>query len=359
MKNVLKENKAITLIALVITIIVLLILAGVTIASLMGENGLLERAKNAKEETERTTVIESVKIDILGEQIEITGDDIEKPQLQAILSSYFKDVPDMSEMDNQEILNIELTTLPKYGTHTIKVSELFNGNLKDAERIKTVLDLEEGDIVKYNSSIGNIDCLVLYDSEEDNYSETGVQIVSAQPLGENVELGNGTESDILSRDNNLFNIAQNSYNNSITTLNNKAETFRKKDNTDVTISARCLGTNVNGSAISHIQYSSAIPTISNQDYLKIQALSLNNLNTSYWLAQQYYYMPMNQGYYGVFIIKNGNIEASNLYGYTDYSYGDIASWSYSYKIRPVFKLKENVKIKSGTGVDVDPYILEL
>ena len=39
-----KKNEGITLIALVITIIVLLILAGVTIAMLTGENGLLSRA---------------------------------------------------------------------------------------------------------------------------------------------------------------------------------------------------------------------------------------------------------------------------------------------------------------------------
>ncbi len=47
-----KENKAITLIALVITIIVLLILAGVSIAMLTGENGILNQANKAKTETE-------------------------------------------------------------------------------------------------------------------------------------------------------------------------------------------------------------------------------------------------------------------------------------------------------------------
>ena len=45
------RNKGITLIALVITIIVLLILAGVTIAALSGDNGILTRAKEAKEKT--------------------------------------------------------------------------------------------------------------------------------------------------------------------------------------------------------------------------------------------------------------------------------------------------------------------
>ena len=46
-----KKNKGITLIALVITIVVLLILAGITIAALSGDNGILTRAKEAKEKT--------------------------------------------------------------------------------------------------------------------------------------------------------------------------------------------------------------------------------------------------------------------------------------------------------------------
>ena len=41
------KEKAITLIALVITIIVLLILAGVTIAALSGKNGMLQEAQEA------------------------------------------------------------------------------------------------------------------------------------------------------------------------------------------------------------------------------------------------------------------------------------------------------------------------
>ena len=47
-----KRNKGITLIALVITIIVLLILAGVAISMLSGENGILRKAAEAKTKTE-------------------------------------------------------------------------------------------------------------------------------------------------------------------------------------------------------------------------------------------------------------------------------------------------------------------
>ena len=47
-KRNLKSNKAITLIALVITIIVLLILAGVTIATLTGDNRIATKSTNCK-----------------------------------------------------------------------------------------------------------------------------------------------------------------------------------------------------------------------------------------------------------------------------------------------------------------------
>ena len=60
------KNKGITLIALVITIIVLLILAGVSIAMLTGENGVLTKAESAKTETEKASAKEKAQLAILG-----------------------------------------------------------------------------------------------------------------------------------------------------------------------------------------------------------------------------------------------------------------------------------------------------
>ena len=62
MKNQMKGKKGITLIALVITIIVLLILAGVTIATLTGDNGLLQKATNAKETSTNGEIEEEIKL---------------------------------------------------------------------------------------------------------------------------------------------------------------------------------------------------------------------------------------------------------------------------------------------------------
>ena len=62
-------NKGITLIALIITIVILLILAGVAIASLTN-NGLLERANEAKIDNEKETAREKLKLVLLQAQIE-------------------------------------------------------------------------------------------------------------------------------------------------------------------------------------------------------------------------------------------------------------------------------------------------
>ena len=61
-----RKEKGITLIALVITIIVLLILAGVTIATLTGDNGILNQAGKAKYKTTEAESIERVQVEVAG-----------------------------------------------------------------------------------------------------------------------------------------------------------------------------------------------------------------------------------------------------------------------------------------------------
>ena len=57
-----KSTKGVTLIALVVTIIVLLILAGVSIAMLTGNNGILTQGKRAKEEQVHSAVEEGIML---------------------------------------------------------------------------------------------------------------------------------------------------------------------------------------------------------------------------------------------------------------------------------------------------------
>ena len=90
MKRILyKGNKGITLIALVITIIVLLILSGVAIATLTGENGLFTRAKQAKENYSINSAKEKIELvisDLIVEQ-RSKGKNLTKEDLTKINSN--------------------------------------------------------------------------------------------------------------------------------------------------------------------------------------------------------------------------------------------------------------------------------
>ena len=65
-KKDIKANRGITLIALVITIIVLLILAGVTIATLTGDNGLLTKVGDARNTSEKAGEKERIQMEVAG-----------------------------------------------------------------------------------------------------------------------------------------------------------------------------------------------------------------------------------------------------------------------------------------------------
>lgn len=65
-RNILiKSRNGITLIVLVITIIILLILAGITTAVLTGDNGLLNEAGNAKQASEVADAIEAIQFEVM------------------------------------------------------------------------------------------------------------------------------------------------------------------------------------------------------------------------------------------------------------------------------------------------------
>ena len=109
--------------------IVLLILAGVTIATLTGDNGILTKASKAREQTEIANVIEQAKTDVLGIQTENKDGNITKGELKTVLDKYFDVVPD--DYTTETVL----TTKDEYGNHKITVSEIYNGNLGETQEV--------------------------------------------------------------------------------------------------------------------------------------------------------------------------------------------------------------------------------
>lgn len=83
----LKSNKAITLIALVVTIVVLLILAGISLNLVLGNNGLIKKSKYAKEETTVADEKEKVEMAYASAALKKLGDTVTAEELQEELDS--------------------------------------------------------------------------------------------------------------------------------------------------------------------------------------------------------------------------------------------------------------------------------
>ncbi len=85
-----KEERGITLIALVVTIIVLIVLAGIAISMTIGENGIFAKAKEAKRLQITTEAKEKIGTEILAAQVEAIerNEELEQAQVEDIISKY-------------------------------------------------------------------------------------------------------------------------------------------------------------------------------------------------------------------------------------------------------------------------------
>ena len=144
MKRNFKNAKGITLIALVITIIVLLILAGVTIATLTGDNGILGKANEAETKSDIVEVKEQAQLDIsnwMAERIR-NGEDtvLDDATVKSIIESanqnntnkYYSELTDTSikTKKGNEILYSDLytKTTPSFDPETLTIGTAINTN---------------------------------------------------------------------------------------------------------------------------------------------------------------------------------------------------------------------------------------
>lgn len=86
----LKENKGVTLVALVITIIVLLILAGVTLSMVVGNNGLFTRAKDSDTAMAVATAKEKVSLAVADVQAGAYAEDKTYTEASAVIDAVNK-----------------------------------------------------------------------------------------------------------------------------------------------------------------------------------------------------------------------------------------------------------------------------
>ena len=158
-----RTNSGVTLIALIITIIVLLILAGVTIAMVIGDNGILNRAVVASERTKEAEEKDAIGIAYNGVMADNQGTGVSDTDLQTELinNGYNATVTDNGDgtlnvffTDSENYYNIDqgiiTKTEPPYQGLTITAeTEGIIYTDKDGNEKELTEPVEDGDIVKY------------------------------------------------------------------------------------------------------------------------------------------------------------------------------------------------------------------
>ena len=321
----LKTNKAITLIALITTIIVLLILAGVTISLTLGENGIFKTA-------------------------EMAGKNYTQAQEQELAG--------LAGFENT-INNIIAGTVNS-DTDTPEVTD---------QLLKVVA--KPGDYVKYDTGISTVgeEGIVIFRILYNNI-EHGLQIISDENI-EKLSLGGDDWA-----------TARDSYNNAIATLNQRAEYYATSS--PYALDGRCVGSvptvgadgkfneknteNV-GPVKSQFISSSSVEGIDNmkdtdQNYVT-DSNTIENLEKAgifeevngYWLASRY--------------ADSNDVYCSFIVRFTDKVIGDILNFPlchvltscsgalYSRGLRPCISLNPDVKIVGGDGSEETPFELSL
>ena len=147
-KKIFKSTKGITLIALVVTIIILLLLAGISIAMLTGNNGVLTQGQRAKEETRIAGVEEVVKLYKQGKYIDSTTGSVTENADEMLENLKGQKLVSEDEIDREnEIITIKrkdgsIAKEIQYGMVTITISKTPEN--EKARRITLKVESVEG-----------------------------------------------------------------------------------------------------------------------------------------------------------------------------------------------------------------------
>ena len=390
-----ETQKGITLIALVITIIVLLILAGVSIAMLTGQNGILTQAQNAKTTTENKSAEEKVKLAVMGARA--NDGTLTVGKLRTELANYGG--------------TVEGNTFPVTATvdgKSFTVNDKGNVELAGEKQPVTREGIEVGDYVSYtpDTATGKT-----YDSEKlkkGGYTGTSQQALSKEDLNWRVLRKNDDGSIDLIGDatsNSVYFSGSLGYNNGVYLLNDICKELYSNSTHHIT--ARSVNLEdmekwlTDSGKTARASYSTAVkygetkeytgsnsytpdiygktedesanyysePTTNTYTPASGTATADNTLNAK----QTYYNIPINQTNYGdgAKVLSSSNyywVAARCVNCYSSYAYFGLrgassgmsgaymfSSRSYTYddydRLRPVVSLGSDVQITPSTGTN--------
>ncbi len=364
-----KSQRGITLIALVITIIILLILAGISIAALTNQ-GLFKNAKEAQNATQKAEEEQGKTLNEYEDEInkylendkKIDGKIVDRVNDGTIkVGDYVKYIPDTASTDTilQELNTYSGSSANTTSTLTQeslnwRILDIKNGQVRLISELPTTSTIALSSYNGYNNAVKLLDdtCNVLY-----NNSKLASKV-------QNLKI-----EDIMKKmiETNYTNITAN-YGKQFTPTNKYYPSILLKEK----------GQNVNGivgtelneseqkelinqttkpqATSLEVKYTYWRKTMTTSDFKnsKYYELFINNGSnySTYWMSSRCIDYPSGGARFNISRVHSGDVRASSLYNTNGAEYSDVNTF------RPVITLNSNVQVTSGNGSTDSPFNIQ-
>ncbi len=198
-----KNNKGITLIVLVVTIIVLIILAGISISMLTGENGIIKQSKEAKLQAEIKTEIEMIDLSVVDAMNKNGFGELKYEGLKQELDKRIKEEANRDytispQTDAKRYIITYVDTQRSYEVNAngeIKIHDGNNEEMPEAKNYHATIDVN---VTSYNATLGKYPVIFSVVGEwngtkvYDNIVSTTIDSVGISSIDVNVNVPEGT-----------------------------------------------------------------------------------------------------------------------------------------------------------------------
>ena len=375
MKKILKNTKGITLVALVITIVILLILAGISISALTN-TGIFQKAKDAKQKSEDAALDQNTKLDEYEKELDqyLPQKLIDKVNDGTIkVGDYISYTPDGASTEN--ILQ-ELATYSgsknEYTTSTLtqeidketglkwRVLDVKDGKVRLISDRPTTSKITLSGAKGYNNAVYLLDktCKTLYNNSKlaSNVQNLKIEDIQdylaydyTQYTNSNVDTGKygGTKEYEANKNYpNIFAKEKTGWVNGIKgTELNLSEQTTPINETKTTASEKIKITQT------YWYKTMSANDFDGENKEMYYKLFINNGSNypAYWMSSRCVLANSDIAYFIVRIVYSGDVSAHDLY----YSSGNENSGDCA--LRPCITLNSNVQVTSGNGTERTPF----
>ena len=371
MKKTFKNSKGITLVALVITIIILLILAGISISALTN-TGIFQKAKDAKQKSEDAALDQNTKLDEYENELDkYLPKQNENSLAKAVkVGDYVAYTPD--ELDNNALTTLK-TNLKNYSgasdnttNSAIDIEKDLKWRVLDVDETTGQVRLISATPTKksielkgyngYNNVVKLLDdaCSTLYNSK----LATKVQNLKIEDIQDKMKTD---YTKINSNYGNRFTPSNKYYPSILTKEKEQKITVGQNTTTGTELDFSEQKTFENQTESKQadtldVKYTYWVKTMSANDfdgenkemYYKLFINNGSNYPT-YWMSSRCADADSDRAYFYVRRVISGLVRAANLYFSNDLEYSNGCAF------RPCITLNSNVQVTSGNGTESTPF----